>query len=163
MKVLSNIISSIIFKASCVLLDNLFNTKFQACVFVITVGAIHTFIATDEVSNDVSDKESKKDTTKGDLVFTLAQVAALPPHVHINQTCFPPPLPRYPACKGETGLTGMRLDKPRKVVLMILFGFEVDTLEIALMEQMDLLDKIFIVESTFTNKGVIWLKKSIPT
>ena len=151
MKVYSNIISSIIFKASCVLLDNLFNTKFQACVLVITVGAIHTFTATDEVSNDVSDKESKKDTTKGDLVFTLAQVAALPPHVPINHTCFPPPLPRYPSCKAETG---RRLDKPRKVVLMILFGFEVYTLEIALREQMDLLDKIFIVESTLTNKGV---------
>ena len=121
---------------------------------MITVGAIHTFIATDEVRQDVTDKDSKKDTTKGDLVFTLAQVAALPPHVPINHTCFPPPLPRYPSCKGETGLTGRRLEKPRKVVLMILFGFEVDTLEIALREQMDLLDKIFIVESTLTNKGV---------
>ena len=29
---------------------------------------------------------------------------------------------------------------------MILFAFEVDTLEIALMEQQDLVDKIFIVE-----------------
>ena len=37
---------------------------------------------------------------------------------------------------------------------MILFAFEVDTLEIALKEQMDVLDKIFIVESTVTHKGV---------
>ena len=37
---------------------------------------------------------------------------------------------------------------------MILFGFEVDTLEIALREQMELVDKIFVVESNFTHKGV---------
>ena len=43
---------------------------------------------------------------------------------------------------------------PRRIVLMILFGFEVDTLEIALREQLGLVDKVFIVESTLTHKGV---------
>ena len=37
---------------------------------------------------------------------------------------------------------------------MLLFSFEVDTLEIALREQQDLFDKIFIVEATTTTKGV---------
>ena len=37
---------------------------------------------------------------------------------------------------------------------MLLFSFEVDTLEIALREQQDLVDKIFIVEATTTTKGV---------
>ena len=37
---------------------------------------------------------------------------------------------------------------------MILFGFEVDTLEIALREQLTLVDKVFIVESSVTHKGV---------
>ena len=37
---------------------------------------------------------------------------------------------------------------------MLLFGFEVDTLEIALREQIDLVDKVFIVESSLTHKGV---------
>ena len=37
---------------------------------------------------------------------------------------------------------------------MVLFGFEVDTLEIALREQSDLVDRIFVVESTLTHKGV---------
>ena len=37
---------------------------------------------------------------------------------------------------------------------MILFGFEVDTLEIALREQLGLVDKLFIVESSVTHKGV---------
>ena len=36
----------------------------------------------------------------------------------------------------------------------ILFGFEVDTLEIALREQEDLVDKVFIVESFLTHKSV---------
>ena len=40
------------------------------------------------------------------------------------------------------------------MILMILFGFEVDTLEIALREQSDVVDKIFLVESTFTHQGV---------
>ena len=40
------------------------------------------------------------------------------------------------------------------MILMILFGFEVDTLEIALREQLGLVDKLFIVESSVTHKGV---------
>lgn len=40
------------------------------------------------------------------------------------------------------------------MILMILFGFEVDTLEIALREQSDVVDKIFVVESTYTHQGV---------
>ena len=39
-------------------------------------------------------------------------------------------------------------------MLMFLFGFEVDTLEIALREQQDLVDKIFLVESSATHRGV---------
>jgi hypothetical protein len=34
-----------------------------------------------------------------------------------------------------------------------MFGFEVDTLEIALKEQLDYLDMIFIIESTVNQKG----------
>ena len=37
---------------------------------------------------------------------------------------------------------------------MFLFGFELDTLEIALREQQDLVDKIFLVESSATHRGV---------
>ena len=38
--------------------------------------------------------------------------------------------------------------------MMMLFGFEADTIEIALHEQLDLVDKIFVVEATVTHKGV---------
>ena len=51
-------------------------------------------------------------------------------------------------------LAGHLLLKPRKMVLLIKFGFEVDTLEIALREQIDLIDRVFLVESTKTHKGV---------
>ena len=37
---------------------------------------------------------------------------------------------------------------------MILFSFEVDTLEIALREQQDMVDTIFLVESSLSHKGV---------
>ena len=52
------------------------------------------------------------------------------------------------------GLTGALLDSPRKLVLLLLFSFESDILEIALREQQDVVDKIFIVESTVTHKAV---------
>ena len=37
---------------------------------------------------------------------------------------------------------------------MFLFSFEVDTLEIALKEQQDMLEKVFLVESSLSHKGV---------
>ena len=114
-----------------------------------------TKYVTDKDSSSDNTKDSDKNSTKGDLVFTLALVAATTPPVPINMSCLPPPIPTLPTCHGETGLTGEILGKPRKVVLMILFSFEVDTLEIALREQLDLLDKVFLVESTITNKGVL--------
>ena len=116
---------------------------------MIALGFFHSFLLKEDVV-----EPSKEDRGVGDLVYTLSHVAAAPPPYPVNTTCYPPPLPRYPSCKGETGLTGKRLPKPRKVILMILFAFEVDTLEIALREQMDLLDKIFLVESVLTHKGV---------
>ena len=87
-------------------------------------------------------------------MFTLALVAATTPHAPVDMSCLPPSIPTIPTCHGETGLTVEILGKPRKVVLMILFSFEVDTLEISLREQLDLVDKVFLVESTVTNKGV---------
>ena len=76
----------------------------------------------------------------------------MPPRVPSNPVC------RAPAaavveCGGETGLAG-RLDIQRRLGLFLLFGFEVDTLEIALRESLDLVDWVFLVESTKTHKGV---------
>ena len=52
------------------------------------------------------------------------------------------------------GLSGEILKTPRKIVLMILFSFESDTLEIGLYDWLDLVDYVFIVEATKTHKGV---------
>ena len=38
-----------------------------------------------------------------DLVFSLAEVAALPPPVPPSPSCAPSPLPSRPSCEGQTG------------------------------------------------------------
>ena len=68
---------------------------------------------------------------------------------------------RIPTCSGQPGLTGKRLDFPRKIVLLFLFGFEADILEIALKQQHDLVDKIFLVESSQSHRGVGLLMSSL--
>ena len=87
-------------------------------------------------------------------VPSLSRLASLTPPAPPPPQCSAPRLPRLPSCRGQPGLTGAQLATPRRLVLMLLFSFEVDTLEIALREQQDLLDKIFIVEATTTTKGV---------
>ena len=55
---------------------------------------------------------------------SLAAVAAFPPPVAPSKSCSLPPLPSSPNCK-DPAFTGTVLPKPRKIVLMLLFGFEV--------------------------------------
>ena len=105
------------------------------------------------------------------LLTFLTECAAIPPVVEHDKTCHHQPLPRsdlrgerfhltlnispsQPQCSGQSGLTGERLQAPRKLVLMFLLGFELDVLEISLREQQDLVDKIFLVESSATHRGV---------
>ena len=61
---------------------------------------------------------------------------------------------REPTCGAETGFTGKRRSEKASIILMMLFSFEVDTLEIALREMQDVVDHIFIVESSTTHRGV---------
>ena len=88
-----------------------------------------------------------------DPVSTLAGLAALAPPAPINESCLRPPLPLAPACM-DSAFSGEPLIRPRKLVLMLLLGFEVDTLEIHLREAADMVDVIFLVESTATHHGV---------
>ena len=88
-----------------------------------------------------------------DPVSTLAGLAALAPPVPINESCLRPPLPPVPACM-DSAFSGQPLVRPRKLVLMLLLGFEVDTLEIHLREAVDMVDVVFLVESTVTHHGV---------
>eukprot|EP00894_Picocystis_sp_ML_P001347 jgi/Pico_ML_1/51864/g2688.t1 len=85
---------------------------------------------------------------KTQLLDALALVASLPPSHPINQSCTPPPLDPQPTCTGGTGFTGTPLPSPRRIVHMALLGFETDTLEILLREEVDVVDVIFLVEST---------------
>ena len=90
---------------------------------------------------------------KEDLVFSLAEVAALAPTYPPSPSCAPPTLPTRPNCNDQSGehisvqnflfsarisihcwvcsgLTGEVLSSPRKLVLLLLFSFEADTLEV---------------------------------
>ena len=88
-------------------------------------------------------------------ILSLSSLASLPPHSSPHPSCSPPPLlSPIPSCVGQPGLTGERLPNARKVILMMMFGFEVDTLEISLREQLDWVDTVFLVEATTTTKGV---------
>ena len=69
-----------------------------------------------------------------------------------DDSCVQPALPEDVDC-DETGLTH-KLDVPRKLAMMMLFSFEVDTLEIALRDMLDIIDVVFLVESTKSHKGV---------
>ena len=67
-------------------------------------------------------------------------------------------------------ISGEKLSAPRKLVTMMMFSFEViseyksyisqfshsqvDTLEIALRDHLDIVDKVFLVEATKSHKGV---------
>ena len=75
-------------------------------------------------------------------ISSLAAVSAIPPPVPINCSCHLPPLPPHPDCDHDPGLTGEHLHQPRKLVLMTLFSFEADTLEIML----TLVDIVFMCE-----------------
>jgi len=85
-------------------------------------------------------------------VASLAALAAFPPPVPPSLTCHPTPLPSKPIC-NDTAFSGDLLEKPRKLALMLMFGFEVDTLEVQLREVADVVDVIFIVEASVTHHG----------
>ena len=89
------------------------------------------------------------------LISLLSEVAAAEPFSKPNVSCRRKPVEKHPDCKTDPGFNGVRLRDPRRIVLMVLFSFEVDTLEILLMEHLDLLEKIFIVESSWSHKGVM--------
>jgi len=82
------------------------------------------------------------------LLHALHAVAAADPLAPINDTCAPPLLPEQPVCTGGQAFTGKRHPSPRRLYSMLLLGFEVDTLEILLREQVGLVDMFCLVEST---------------
>ena len=51
-------------------------------------------------------------------------------------------------------ITNLRIELFQALVVMMMVMMQVDTLEIALHEMMDIVDIIFLVEATKTHKGV---------
>ena len=124
---------------------------FAFCVLLISKASSKSVLEqAEEEPGDSFDEIPLSDSP----IPSLARLAALAPPSPPPAQCSAPQLPRLPSCQGQPGLTGTRLAEPRRLVLMILFSFEVDTLEIALREMIDIVDVIFLVEATKSHKGV---------
>jgi hypothetical protein len=87
-------------------------------------------------------------------VAGLARVGRVPPPAPANSTCGPPALPQRPVCSGASAFNGTCLSSPRRIACMMQLGFESDTLEIALREVVDVVDVVFLVESTRFHNAV---------
>ena len=76
---------------------------------------------------DERDRERESDfllPITDSAIHSLAAVAAFPPPVAPSGSCSLPSLPSSPVCK-DPAFTGAVLHKSRRIVLMLLFGFEV--------------------------------------
>lgn len=98
-------------------------------------------------------------TNRGKLINNLARMMALPPRVPIREECSVPPAPQDPTC-FEYGFTGSRKKKVGTVYRIIPFGFEADTLEIALREVQGLNVRVVLIESELTHRYPFWKKAS---
>eukprot|EP01135_Chromosphaera_perkinsii_P011778 Nk52_evm24s2496 gene=Nk52_evmTU24s2496 len=87
------------------------------------------------------------------------------PEVPVNTRCGPPKLKtitKEECAKYPHGLTGKLLDKTKKVGVVTMVGFEADVLEIYLQEVYDVVDYVFLIESTIIHgpsplrKPLIW-------
>ncbi|CAL8097734.1 unnamed protein product [Orchesella dallaii] len=91
-----------------------------------------------------------------EFLSILLPFLTMPPNVEVNHSCIlpSPKIPSYlPHC--------VHLQKPRKVGVLIQFGFEADILEIHLNELKDMVDYFFILESIQSHflgvpKPLIW-------
>eukprot|EP00854_Cymbomonas_tetramitiformis_P017626 gene17626-20995_t len=82
----------------------------------------------------------------------MAYAAALPPPAYtLDTNCTPPR--ETPSNCDQPANTGRRHSQPRKLVHMVLFSFEADTLEILLNEEAGLVDAFFLVECVRTHRG----------
>ena len=129
-------------------------TLLALALLLFSVMAMESIKATESLEMRGPSEHHKVNVSIRELLSLIGQSATIPPHVPVNKSCEPEDLPMIPTCSGHPGLTGKRLDIPRKIVLLFLFGFEADILEIALKQQHDLVDKIFLVESTQSHRGV---------
>ena len=130
------------------------------CILVIVLSTLLLLIMIISHGSEILDTEEMtilEPTGHGlqQMLLMLTNAVSIEPVTEVNNSCGVPLIPsELPSCHGQSALSGELLDKPRKIVLMIMFAFEVDTLEIALRQQQDMVDKIFLIESSFTHRGV---------
>jgi hypothetical protein len=84
------------------------------------------------------------------IILWLTEYLITEPLTAINASCFPPVFQRKEEINCALGLSPYS----KKIGVLIQFGFEVDTLEIHLNEVLDVVDKVFIIESTRTHGGM---------
>lgn len=90
------------------------------------------------------------------LVLDIVPFVMKHPTVPVNKSCLPDPV-RFPRTKNCT-----KLSNPRKVAILVQFGFDVCVLEILLHELDEFVDRFFLTESLMshsrfvTKKLLIW-------
>eukprot|EP00035_Acanthoeca_spectabilis_P024573 m.454449 g.454449 ORF g.454449 m.454449 type:complete len:506 (+) comp20672_c0_seq1:72-1589(+) len=98
--------------------------------------------------------------TRAELIDTLAQVMAQQPRAAPNPSCSVPPTPKPPECT-ELGFAGKRKPGDVATVFRVMpFGYEADTLEIALREYQGLNVKAVLIESALSHKEPFQHKNS---
>lgn len=97
---------------------------------------------------------------RSELIDTLAQIMAQPPKIAASATCSNPPIMAAPKCT-EIGFSGKRPTGEVGTVYRVMpFGYEADTLEIALREYQGLNVKAILIESALTHKEPFQHKSS---
>ncbi|EPZ36962.1 hypothetical protein O9G_001407 [Rozella allomycis CSF55] len=105
---------------------------------------------------------TKIDEFTTDMIKLLVEFDVKEPLVKINEECLPPPLEEV-NCGEYPGVFSGKRERPAKIAHLIQFGFDVDTLEIALHQYYDHVDFVFLLESIKThyhqlNKPLVWEK-----
>ncbi|KAI9349742.1 hypothetical protein BDR26DRAFT_852703 [Obelidium mucronatum] len=107
--------------------------------------------------------ESKLDKAVADLIDVIVPYVIKDPLVPINASCQEPLYrPEDTDCAAYPKIFWPEvLDQPRRMAIGLQFGYDVDTLEIALHQYYNVFDHIFLVESMVTQhrkirKPLIW-------
>ena len=86
------------------------------------------------------------------VLETLYAESIESPVVRPSRECVPPPRNDIAIACSDSAFTGRHTQRKRKVAHLFLFGFELDTLEVMLHEESDVVDRFFLVESMHAHK-----------
>ena len=111
----------------------------------------------DKLNEIIGDKErvAEREILLNGLAEIALNAVIEEPYVPVNSTCRAPKpldLSKIECTTKQDAFTGKR-KTPARIGHMIQFGYDVDTLEIHLHEIYDVVDYIFLIESTISHKG----------